>query len=150
LASIELTSESVTNRALLFRAGATAYGCAVGAVQEIIPWRAATRLPGTPPWVRGLINVRGAIVTVIDLGARLGSESPDTDPDQGFILLVRYRDRVVGVRVDAVLDVRDVGEDPIPSAPADGGIARALARTDDGMNVVLLDLDALLQQVLLS
>jgi hypothetical protein len=53
----------------------TVYGCDIGSVREIVPIRHATRLPGAPPYVRGLINLRGAIVTVIDLAARLAGTS---------------------------------------------------------------------------
>ena len=72
--------------------------------REIIPLRPTTRLPGAPPFVRGLINMRGTIVTVLDLGARLDPTSGPTR--RGSILLVRHRDRVVGLVVDQVSDVR--------------------------------------------
>src|SRR4051812_18987380 len=70
LDSSELTPEAGPP-ILVFRVGDALYGCEVEDAQEIIPMRSMTRLPGAPPFVRGLINVRGIIVTVIDLGARL-------------------------------------------------------------------------------
>jgi purine-binding chemotaxis protein CheW len=129
--------------------GGTVYGCDVGDTQEIIPLRAATRLPGAPPYVRGLINVRGTIVTVLDLGVRLDeTRAPLADGD-GSILLVRYHDRLVGVAVDEVVDVRALpaGENrPAGDAP---GIVRAVAAVDDAP-VVLLDFTTLIARVLLS
>jgi len=54
---------------LLFRVRGATYGCDIGATQEIIPLRPMTRVPGAPAYVRGLINMRGTIVTVLDLDA---------------------------------------------------------------------------------
>ena len=133
---------------LLFRVGAGLFGCDTTNVQEIIPPRPSTRLPGAPRFVRGLINIRGTIVTVLDLGVRLAAtEEPASD---GSILLVRYRDRVVGLSVDEVADVRllDVERDE-SAGSSTGGIVQGMANVDD-TPVVVLDLDALIQQVLLT
>lgn len=115
-----------------------------------------TRLPGAPDVVRGLINMRGTIVTVLEVGVRLDpSRRPAPD---GSILLVRHRDRLVGVVVDEVMDVRQVAlDDRVATVPPDGGAAEGGARTImrgmalvDDVSVMLLDLDALITQVLLS
>ncbi|HTJ21878.1 MAG TPA: chemotaxis protein CheW [Gemmatimonadaceae bacterium] len=133
---------------LLFRVGAGLFGCDTTNVQEIIPPRPSTRLPGAPRFVRGLINIRGTIVTVLDLGVRLGAA--DEPPSDGSILLVRHRDRVVGLSVDEVADVRllDVEQDETAGSST-GGIVRGVASVDD-TPVVVLDLDTLIQQVLLT
>ena len=124
------------------------FGCDTTSVQEIIPLRPATRLPGAPRFVRGLINIRGTIVTVLDLAVRLGA-SDEPSPD-GSILLVRYRDRVVGLSVDEVADVRPLELERDDAAVSSGGsIVRGVASVDDAP-VVVLDLDALIQQVLLT
>jgi purine-binding chemotaxis protein CheW len=136
---------------LVFRVGANLYGCDIADAREIIPMRQATRLPGAPPFVRGLINIRGTIVTVLDLGQRL---EPKRGPTKtGSILLVRYNDRVVGFIVDRVEDVRTL------SAIVDGtdagmkggaaGIVKGIA-SSNGTTIVLLDLEGLIKQVLLS
>lgn len=122
------------------------YGVDSTQIQEIIPFRRVTRLPGAPPFVRGLINVRGTIVTVIDLGARL---DPSCAPiDDGSVLLARYRERTVGLAVDEVLDVRGVVVDA-PPEQAVNGVVRGLS-TVDARAVVILDLDAMMHRVLLS
>lgn len=133
---------------LLFRVGAGLFGCDTTNVQEIIPPRPSTRLPGAPRFVRGLINIRGTIVTVLDLGVRLdATEEPASD---GSILLVRHRDRVVGLSVDEVADVRLLGVERDESAGSStGGIVRGMASVDNAP-VVVLDLDTLIQQVLLT
>lgn len=133
------------------------YGCHISDAQEIIPLRRMTRLPGAPAFVRGLINVRGTIVTVLDLGVRFGaSREPAAE---GSILLVRHRDRLVGVVVHEVVDVRplaveapDDGRAPVDEEQAQdssASIVRGVATVDDGA-VVILDLDALITQVLLA
>jgi purine-binding chemotaxis protein CheW len=141
---------------LLFRVGATTYGCDISDAQEIIPLRPVTRLPGAPACVRGLMNMRGIIVTVLDLGVRFDpARPPATD---GSILLIRYRDRLVGAVVDEVLDVRVLEaavldadtDDAVGKGTAAGGdIVRCVVTVGDDA-VILLDLDVLITQVLLS
>ena len=140
------TLELPTSPALLFRSGDSVYGVDTTQIQEIIPFARVTRLPGAPPFVRGLINVRGTIVTVIDLGARL---DPSLAPiDDGSVLLARYHDRTVGLAVAEVLDVRGVVIEQLPEQQANG-VIRGLS-TVDARAVVILDLDAMLHRVLLS
>ena len=122
------------------------YGVDSTQIQEIIPFLRATRLPGAPVFVRGLINVRGTIVTVIDLGARLDSSCAPIV--EGSVLLARHRDRTVGLAVDEVLDVRGVVvEEPPEGSTSD--VVRGLS-TVDARAVVILDLDAMMHRVLLS
>jgi purine-binding chemotaxis protein CheW len=135
--------------------GANLYGCDITEAQEIIPLRAATRLPGASPFVRGLINMRGTIVTVLDLGMRLDPSRTKPSPD-GSILLVWHRgpdrDRLVGLVVDEVSDVRVLDMEDADGArmPGGGEIVKGMAAVEDGtVAVVVLDLDALIKQVLL-
>jgi purine-binding chemotaxis protein CheW len=127
------------------------YGSRVTDAQEVIPLRAATRIPGAPPFVRGLINMRGTIVTVLDLGVRFDSSRPLMD--EGSILLVRHgsSDRRVGIAVDEVMEVRELAIDDgeTATAGARSTVARGVATLEDS-TVVILDLDALISQVLLS
>jgi purine-binding chemotaxis protein CheW len=140
------TLEVPTTPALLFRSGESVYGVDSTQIQEIISLRGVTRLPGAPPFVRGLINVRGTIVTVIDLGLRL---DPSCAPaGDGSVLLARYHDRTVGLAVDEVLDVRGIVIEPLPEQQA-SGVVRGLS-TVDAHAVVILDLDAMMHPVLLS
>jgi len=134
---------------LLFALGGQTYGCDIATVREIIPRRPATRLPGAPAFVCGLINLRGTIVTVLDLGQRL-----DRGPakDDGSIILAELGTKLVGIAVDDVMDVRPLGEDEIESARADdarGGVVRGMGRLNDERVVILLDVIALARQALL-
>jgi purine-binding chemotaxis protein CheW len=137
-------------RTLLFRVAGSAYGCDIDAVREIIPYRRATRLPGAPPYVQGLINLRGTIVTVLDLGARLDGSRPPVRDSGGSIILAEHGTRVVGVAVDEVLDVQAIVEEPADAGLGEsrGGLVRGLGHLGDDV-VVLIDIHTLVTQVLL-
>ena len=153
MASSETIPEpSVATRTLLFRVGARVYGCDIDCVREIIPWRKATRLPGAPVHVQGMVNLRGTIVTVLDLAARLEPDAPPLDELHAgrSIILVEYGTRVVGAAVDEVMDVQGIAPEPVEeaSAGARGGLVRGLGHLE-GEVVVLLDIHMLITQVLL-
>jgi purine-binding chemotaxis protein CheW len=137
-------------RTLLFRAAESVYGCDIDAVREIIPYRRATRLPGAPPFVQGLINLRGTIVSVLDLGTRIDAERPPLRDAGGSIILVDHGARVVGVAVDEVMDVQPIEREPIEEGSASReGLVRGLGHHEGGV-VVLIDIHTLVTQVLLS
>jgi purine-binding chemotaxis protein CheW len=156
LASTVSTSEpnaapTGARRTLLFRVGSMVYGCDIDDIREIVPFRRATRLPGAPGYVQGLINLRGTIVTVLDLGARL--DASHTRVADGSIMLVAMpgNNRLVGVAVQEVMDVRVVGDssDDVIADSAGNDAVRGLAHVDGG-TVILLDIHSLVRQVLLS
>ena len=133
-------------RMLLFGVGGRVYGCEIEVVREIVPFRRCTRLPGAPPFVCGLTNLRGTLVTVLDMGLRLGGAA--VNRTDGSVVLVEYGQKVVGLGVDEVRDVQSVtgGGD---GAPSDGGgVVRGVGRAGETV-VVLLDVPALVRQVLL-
>ncbi|HVE77606.1 MAG TPA: chemotaxis protein CheW [Gemmatimonadaceae bacterium] len=139
---------SIGERILLFGLSGHVHGCALTAVREIVPLRPATRLPGAPNYVLGLVNLRGTIVTVIDLGRRLlhgGRVRGD-----GSVILVEAGAKVVGVAVDEVRDVQTIPPEAIDpvGAGTEGGVVRGLVHLD-GQVVVLLDMQTLVRQVLL-
>jgi purine-binding chemotaxis protein CheW len=154
LASSETTiaEPPVAARTLLFRVGPRVYGCDIDCVREIIPWRKATRLPGAPAHVQGLVNLRGTIVTVLDLAARLEPDAPTAEDGLASrsIVLVEHGTRVVGAAVDEVMDVQGIAPEPVEEASggARGGLVRGLGHLE-GEVVVLLDIHMLITQVLL-
>ena len=135
-------------RVLLLAVGGRTYGWGIDRVREIIPFRRATRLPGAPSFVLGLINLRGTIVTVLDLGARLGVGAADRS--EGSIILVPHGARTVGVAVDEVRDVRPVGPEQVEAPSGDQartGVVRGIAHVGDDV-AILLDVDAIVRQAL--
>jgi purine-binding chemotaxis protein CheW len=134
-------------RLLLFAVAGTVYGCDIGAVREIVPIRRATRLPGAPPYVRGLFNLRGSIVTVIDLAARLAG---GIAADDGSVVLAQFGNKNVGLAVDEVRDVQMVSPERFEPATGDvarGGIVRGLGHLDEGV-VIVLEVPAVVRQVM--
>lgn len=127
------------------------YGCDIDDIREIVPFRAATRLPGAPAYVQGLINLRGTIVTVLDLGVRLDSTRPIVSDGSIMLVALPGGTRLVGVAVQEVMDVRIVGteRDDVVAGSAGNDFVRGLAHVD-GATVILLDIHSLVRQVLLS
>lgn len=147
--STELIAESAAQRVLLFGVAGQTYGCDITTIREIIPVRRTTRLPGAPSYVCGLINLRGTIVTVLDLGLRLEHGRPARA--NGSIILVDFGSKLVGVTVDEVMDVQPLAEEQIEQAAAEqarGGIVRGLGHLGDRV-VILLDMHTIVKQVLL-
>jgi purine-binding chemotaxis protein CheW len=155
LASTESTSTTVDEpyasaadapRLLIFGVSGRLCACELDAIREIVPYRQATRLPGAPPFVTGLINLRGTILTVMDLGLRLGG-SP-IDPIKGSIVLAEAGTRVIGLGVDELRDVQRVPKTQIE--PADGEIGSGLVSgvLQVGEDVaMLLDVRAIIKQI---
>src|SRR4026209_608447 len=88
-------------RLLVFRVAQLACATEVAAVREILPVPAATRVPGAPPAVVGLINIRGTLVTLVDARRALGQPADDS---VGTVILLEVASRTVGFAVDEVLD----------------------------------------------
>lgn len=128
MASIESTAELQVRRFLLFGVAGRLCACDLDAVREVVPARAATRLPGAPEWVRGLINLRGTIVTVVDLAVRFGSA--DGAAGTRSIIVAEAAGKTFGIGVDEVRNVQSVAEDALEEVDAQraaGGIIRGLA-----------------------
>ena len=143
---------SGARRTLLFRVGSAVYGCDIDDIREIVPFRPATRLPGAPNYVQGLINLRGTIVTVFDLGVLLNATRTRVAESSSIMLVAMPgNSRLVGVAVQEVMDVRVVGTsvDDVIADSAGNDAVRGLAQVDGG-TVILLDIHSLVRQVLLS
>lgn len=133
---------------MLCQLGGRTYAIDLLAIREIIPVRGATRIPKAPDYVAGLMNVRGTIVTIIDLARRLGGECVGPDAS---IVLVEYRGKLVGVAVDEVSEVLRLRPDEIdPPGPEHGGSAviTGVGHSDESI-VIILDIHAIIQQVML-
>jgi purine-binding chemotaxis protein CheW len=116
-------------------------------VREIVPMRAATRLPGAPDWVRGIVNLRGALVTVVDLSARFGRPRLG---DTGDVLVAEAEGKTLGILVDAVKDVLTLDAERLEVVQAEhsvGGVVSHLAYAGDDQ-VLVCDVRALARQVL--
>ena len=110
-------SESASARELIaFRIGAQEFCVDIMAVREIRGWTQATPLPQAPNYVCGVINLRGAVLPIVDLSARLGLGV--TQPDvRNVIIVVRIGPRLVWLLVDAVSEILTVEGQTIQPTP---------------------------------
>jgi purine-binding chemotaxis protein CheW len=136
---------------LTFSLAAEDYGVAIQRVQEIRGWEAVTRIPNAPDYVKGVLNMRGSIVPVIDMRQRL--RMPLLEYSKETVVIVvkvidAMRERVMGLVVDAVSDVVTARSDALREAPELGtDIAAeflAGAIDVDGKMLMLLDVDRLM------
>jgi purine-binding chemotaxis protein CheW len=108
--------ESVGQELISFRIGEQEFCVDIMAVREIRGWTPATPLPQAPSYVRGVINLRGAVLPIVDLSARLGLGV--TEPSvRKVIIVVRIGTRLVGLLVDAVSEVLTATSDMIQPTP---------------------------------
>ena len=148
-------NETATHRAsaeyLTFRLGAEEYGIDILRVQEIRSYEPPTRIANAPAFLKGVVNLRGVIVPIVDLRLKLGCERAEID---GFtvVIVLNVRGRVVGAVVDAVSDVLELGAEQVKPAPELG--AQIDARFITGIGTVgteqaarmliLMDIEALM------
>lgn len=105
-----------------FTIGEQTYGIGIEAVREIRAWSATTALPSTPDFVRGVINLRGTIVPILDLRARFGQGQ--TEPSKAHVVIVvQVGQRLVGMLVDTVSDIVKVAGADVREVPDIGGAA---------------------------
>jgi purine-binding chemotaxis protein CheW len=109
---------------LSFRIGAEEYALGILAVQEIRSYEPATRLSGVSPCIKGVVNLRGVIVPIVDLRLALGIQAPSYDTFT-VVIVLNVLQRVVGVVVDSVSDVVNLKPGDIRAAPELHGAASA-------------------------
>lgn len=122
------------------------YGVPIETVREIIRWTRVTPLPSQPAYSRGVLNLRGTIVPVFDLRARL-SGSLTQAGESHVIVIATIGVQTLGVLVDAVSDILDVSGDALKAPPpaVDTAIAQALVSTADDRLVTILNLAGLFE-----
>jgi purine-binding chemotaxis protein CheW len=101
---------------VIFRLDNETYGINVMQVQEILRYTEIAPVPGAPPYVLGIINLRGNVVTVIDTRLRFGLSETETS-DQTRIVIIETENQVVGILVDAVAEVVYLRQSEIETTP---------------------------------
>ena len=148
---LDRSSEADGHQFLTFLLAGEEYGVDILRVQEIKGWNSVTPIPNTPDYIRGVINLRGTIVPIIDLRRRFNLEPMEYGPMTVVIVLkVMSGDkaRVMGVVVDAVSDVYNIQENSLKPAPDFGSVVnvafvQGLATVGENM-VIVLNIDNLL------
>ncbi|MBT9383253.1 chemotaxis protein CheW [Pseudooceanicola sp. CBS1P-1] len=130
---------------LTFRVADQEYSLDIMSVREIRGWTRTTPMPHAPDYMRGVINLRGTVLPVMDLARRLNLPSQETN-DRNVIIVVKMNGTLTGLLVDAVSDIVAITEDDLqipPDISSDPqlSVVRALTVIDDRM-IRVLDLAA--------
>ncbi|MEO1639371.1 MAG: chemotaxis protein CheW [Pseudomonadota bacterium] len=99
-----------------FVAGRQSFCVEITQIREIRRWTPATVLPHSPPHVLGVINLRGAVIPIIDLAVKLGFEKI-TPTERHVIIITAIQDRIVGLLVESVSEILGVSADKLREAP---------------------------------
>jgi purine-binding chemotaxis protein CheW len=146
------------NQFLTFMLAGEEYGVDILKVQELRGWENVTPIPNTPSYVRGVINLRGVVVPIVDLRDRfkLEQRKPGTTT---VVIIVKLesksgKERVMGIVTDAVSEVYSIGQENRRPAPEMEGTAtidfvQELATIDNKM-VILLDINRLINEGILG
>ncbi|MBS0235498.1 MAG: chemotaxis protein CheW [Proteobacteria bacterium] len=140
-------TNSANREFVAFRVGSQEFCIDIMGVREIRGWTQATPLPHAPSYVRGVINLRGAVLPIVDLAMRFGLGL--TEPTaRSVIIVVQVQQQVIGLLVDAVSDILTVSEASMQPTP---DIASDLAKTFvkgvyaiDGRMISIVALDCVL------
>ena len=114
---MDVTSANSEIRELIaFRVGRQEFSINIMSVREIRGWTSATMLPKAPRYIRGVINLRGAVLPIIDFAVRLGF--PATEPTaRNVIIVVQIQQKLIGLLVDAVSDILTLNSSTIQPTP---------------------------------
>src|SRR5271154_4776369 len=112
----ETRANSGAREYITFRIGAQYYCIDIMSVREIRGWTPATQLPRAPGFVRGVINLRGIVLPVVDLAERLGFAPAEPTP-RHVIIVAQTGRQIVGLLVDAVSDIIAVAADNVQPTP---------------------------------
>jgi purine-binding chemotaxis protein CheW len=137
-----MSDDTTTRQLVVFSLGEEEYALPIGRVQEILFYTPPRPVSSGEPWVTGVISLRGKIIAVYDLAARLGvAREPNADAKIVIVEAGAHRAGIVVDDVAEVLTVSDADLEELPSA-TEHELLEAIAKVDDRL-VVLLDLDHL-------
>ncbi len=135
------------NEFVAFRIGGQEFCVEIMSIREIRGWTQETILPHSPGFVRGVINLRGAILPIVDLGDRLGLGATKTS-ERHVIVVAQIKEQIVGLLVEAVSDIltlNDASIQPTPDVASDVAkrFIRGAASVDNRL-ISVIDLDDVL------
>jgi len=135
------------NQFLTFQLGEELYGVDILRVQEIKGYTTVTKIPNTPSYIKGVLNLRGTIVPIVELRTTFGMETIDYTMFTVIVVVV-VRDRIMGLVVDSVSDVLNISQKDIQASPefgsrVDVSFLNGIGKSGDKL-VALLNIDRLL------
>ncbi|GHV43858.1 chemotaxis protein CheW [Clostridia bacterium] len=145
----EETDDEIKNLYLSFKIEGEEYGLNVGQVKELINICAITVVPDTPNFLKGIINLRGDIVPVVNVRTRFAKQEIPYD-ENTCIIVIYHEDYIMGLIVDQVVGVYKILPDQISLPPNaklsyNNVFVKNIGKAEDGLKL-LLDLDKLLTQ----
>ncbi|MCH7745210.1 MAG: chemotaxis protein CheW [Chloroflexi bacterium] len=147
---VSTENTTLEEQLVVFDLASEAYGVDIGAVREIIRMQDITKVPRTPDFVEGVINLRGKVIPVVDLRKRFDLPVPEKQSKDNRIVVVDIGGQDIGVMVDAVTEVLRIATDSVapPSSVITGtdsdyllGIVKLESRL-----IILLDLEKVLSE----
>ncbi len=129
---------------LTFRLGGEEYGIDILRVQEIRSYESPTRIANAPSFIKGVVNLRGVIVPIVDLRLKLGCDTAEYDSFT-VVIVLNVKGRVVGAVVDSVSDVLQLSKDAVKAAPemsssVDTSFITGIGNVGDRM-LILMDIE---------
>jgi purine-binding chemotaxis protein CheW len=143
----EKTSAALEHQLVTFVIGTEVYGVDVAAVQEIIGITHITHIPNSLPFMKGVINLRGSVVPVIDMRLKFNIDEKAYDSST-VIIIVEVHNRLIGMIVDAVSDVVNVSSATIQDTPhftskIETDFISGIGQVEGGL-VIILDVDLIM------
>ncbi len=141
------SAATIANEFIAFRVGTQEFCIDIMSVREIRGWTPATALPHAPSYLRGVINLRGSVLPIVDLAQRLSF--PGTGATQRHVIIVvQVENQLIGLLVDAVSEILSQAADaikPMPEVATDSvkSFVRGMLAVDDRM-IGLIKLDAIM------
>ena len=141
VATADIVTIDKGGKYLTFKLGAEEYGLGILKVREIMGLMDITAVPRTPAYIRGVINLRGKVIPVVDLRAKFGMQSAE-DTDETCIIVVDVGETEMGTIVDEVSEVLDIEENEIEDAPSFGANTNTdfilgMGKTKDRVTILL-------------
>ena len=144
VATADIVTTDKGGKYLTFKLGAEEYGLGILKVREIMGLMDITAVPRTPAYIRGVINLRGKVIPVVDLRAKFGMQSAE-DTDETCIIVVNVGeidDLEMGIVVDKVSEVLDIEDNDIEDAPSFGANTNTdfilgMGKTKDRVTILL-------------
>ena len=138
----EALEDTLKGRYLTFTIDSETYGIEIKYVMEIVGLQRITAMPEMPEYVKGIINLRGKIIPVMDVRLRFGKESRAYD-DRTCVIVISYHDMLYGLIVDSVSDVLSIADEEISERPKirDAeicGYIRNIGKSEDSV-ILLVD-----------
>lgn len=138
---LDIEEDTQKDRYLTFRIAAEEYGIEIRHITEIIGVQKITEVPDTPEYLKGVINLRGKIIPVVDVRLRFGMEEL-AHSDRTCIVVVDVNGTAIGLIVDEVLEVVNIAEENVSEPPrtnkgTSGRYIQGMGKIGDGVKILL-------------